>query len=410
MAGYRQAATILEVIFGKTNHKMPHHTTVRCWVIRHGYYHIQKPIEKADDWIAIGDLTIQLGKIKCLTILGVGMSNLEQRTDFTLTHKDVEILGLHATEKATGEFSCKAFIETRNRIGCDFLGMIIDQGADIKKGGRLLLEQCPNTKLIHDIPHKLSLVLERVLKDDPMWASFIKNLLDTRRLIAQTELAAMMPPTQRSKARFMDIAYLIEWPRRILECKNKGRLDAIPEERYKKYFGWIEEFELPLRDWKYMEGTLSMIKGVLREFGLSHDTYNYLKMIFQEFYSIDAKEELLIFTANALRAVEEECNKLGDGQVLICSTEVIESVFGKFKEMTSSSQGITGNILGMATYVGPELKEQDLKIVMESCSTLTAMDWIKLKIGNTLGKLRYQFFKDCKETKFDIALEEQLIA
>ena len=64
------------------------------------------------------------------------MSKLKQRADYTLTHEDVVMLDLHLTEKSTGEFVHKSFEETRNRIGSDFLGVVIDQGSDVKKGVR----------------------------------------------------------------------------------------------------------------------------------------------------------------------------------------------------------------------------------------------------------------------------------
>ena len=84
----------------------------------------------------------------------------------------------------------------------------------------------------------------------------------------------------------------------------------------------------------------------------------------------------------------------------LCSTEVLESIFGKYKELNSGSQGINGNILGLATFVGPKLTEQTAKQAMEGCSTKSGNDWIKQRVGSTLGSLRHRFFKS-KGTKFD---------
>ena len=91
--GCRKIIRVLEVISKHSNLSVPHHTTVRQWVIRYGCYNLQTPLEHANDWISIGDLTISVGKLKCLAILGVRMSYLKLREDLTLSHKDVEILG-----------------------------------------------------------------------------------------------------------------------------------------------------------------------------------------------------------------------------------------------------------------------------------------------------------------------------
>lgn len=403
--GCSKVAAVLKVIFGEIAERTPHHTTIRNWVIRNGCYNLEKPIEKSEDMVGIGDITIALGKLKCLAILGVRMTTLEKRGDYTLAHTDVEILGIHLTEKSTGEFANKSFEETRIRIGSEFLAFVTDQGSDVKKGGNLFHEQHPNTIIIHDIPHKMSLIMEHTLKDDVMWTEFIKKISETKRLIFQTELAAMIPPNQRSKARFMDISYLIEWHERILASKRSGRLDSIPEERYQKYFGWLIDFELPLKEVRFMEGALEMIKSVCRQHGLSHDTYDYIKIYFAEVSSLIEDGKMNTFLDKALKSLEIEARKLKEGQVILCSTEVLESIFGKYKELNSSSQGINGNILGMATFVGSKLTEQTVKEAMEGCSTKSGISWIKQKVTETLGSLRRRYFGRIKGTKFDSDLD-----
>jgi hypothetical protein len=102
--GCSKVARVLKVVFGGVTARTPHRTTVRNWFIRNGLHNLEQPIEKSDDLVAIGDITISLGKLKCLAILGTRLDKLEQREDYTLNHQDVEILGLHITEKATGDF------------------------------------------------------------------------------------------------------------------------------------------------------------------------------------------------------------------------------------------------------------------------------------------------------------------
>ncbi len=403
--GCSKVARVLKVIFGGTIEKTPTRTTVRNWIIRNGSHNLEQPIEKSEDMVAIGDITISLGKVKCLAILGARMGKLEQRGDYTLNHQDVEILGLHLTEKATGDFVQQSFEETRDRIGVDFLGIVIDQGAEMKKGCRQYQEKYIKGIVIHDIKHKMSLVIEHALKKNLVWIEYNKKMLETRRLIQQTEFAAMVPPRQRNKARYMDIGYILDWRRRVLEAKKNGCLDCIPHERYEEYFGWFKEYENSFDDWDFMEGAVDMINSTCREFGLSDETYEYLRINFEEAFSVD-DEYLKKFLKEALKAVEAEKNKLGPGQVMLCSTEVEESIFGKFKELNSGCQGIGSNILGLTTFVGPRLTEESVKEAMESCSTKKGLNWIKKKVGNTLGSLRHKIFKGIKRTKFDSDFNE----
>lgn len=397
--GCRKIARVLGVVCRSILKSIPHHTTIRQWIIRNGCHALHSQLQTADDWVAISDITIDVGKIKCLAVIGVRMCKLEWLGNYTLTHKDVTILGLHPTSSVTGEFAHKAFEISRNRIGTDFLALVIDQGSNIKKGARLLQSQCVDTKIIHDIAHKLSLVMEWTLKDDPEWLAFTKKLLETRRLVQQTEFAAMMPASQRAKARFMDISYLVEWPGRILRSRQSGYLASIPEERYEKYFGWIKEFESSTCNWEYMVGAVDLIKSIFRECGLCRDSHEYIKAFFDEIFPTE-EIKLNLFTVNILHTIQEEYDKLDNDQTLICMTEVLESLFGKLKEIISGNQGITSNILGMATFVGPERSEQDVKRVMEECTIKMAWEWIKENLSESLGKLRHRFFYGFKETNF----------
>lgn len=400
--GYRKVARVLEVFFSQTNEKIPHHSTIRLWVLRNGYYHLHKPIEKANDWVAIGDTTIDLGKVKCLAILGVRMSQFDGCGDLTLSFKDVKILGLHLTQKCTGEFVRDALEETREKIGDDILSIVLDQGPDVKKGARLFWERHNNTRILYDMPHKLSIVMKRELTNNPKWSAFTKKLQETRTLVQQTDLAALMPGKQRSKGRYIDVGYLVRWPRRILEKKLDGNLDTISEERFQKYFGWMFDFWNSILDWEFMVEAVDLIKGMIRQVGISSDVYNSLKILFNEALSMVENVELVSFLEKSIYAVEEESEKLSKGEVAICSTEVLESAFGKFKEISSGYQGVTGNVLGMATYLGPDKTEADVKQAMEGYSVQDTLNWIKEKIGKTIGNYRYEYFRGHKRTNFDI--------
>jgi hypothetical protein len=357
----------------------------------------------------ISDITISFGKSKCLAILGARMDKLEQREDYTLSHQDVEILGLHITEKATGEFVQKSFEETRNRIRFDFLGIVIDQGSEMKKGCGQYLEDHRNTIVIHDIKHKMSLVIEHALKKNVLWIEFNKKMLETRRLIQQTELAALVPPKQRNKARFMDIGYILDWMKRILKAMEYGRLDCISKNRFEEYFGWFTEYEKVFEDWSFMEKVVDMINSICRQRGLSHKTYDQIRINIEKVFPL-VEEHLKKFLKEALKSVEEESCKLKSGQVMLCSTEVEESIFGKFKELNSGNQGIGSNILGLATFVGPKLTETSIKEAMEDCKTKKGLNWIKQKVGNTIGSLRRRFFYGIKGTKFDTNYIESIMA
>ena len=406
--GCRTIANVLKTLAMYLQQSAPHHTTVRQWVIRNGCYSLESPLEQADDWVAIGDLTTSMGKTKCLAILGVRMATVKNKEEgWTLTHNDVKVLGLHPTEKSDGAFVSKALEEAANRVGGVLAGVITDQGPDVVKGAKIFQKNHSETRVIYDIPHKLALVMKRAMKGDKKWDAYEQEIGKARRLVHQTELAALMPGKPRIKARFMDIGESIRWGLKILGARESGCLDSIPEDRYNKYFGWVDSYEASLNEWEFMVNTVDMIKSAIREYGLSYEVYTYLMDFF---YEMPIKEERLTeFVGVAMEAVSEEVQKLGDDE-LIASTEVLESVFGKFKAINEENHGTTGNVLGIAAIVGGERTEEEVKKMLESCSVAKGWRWVKEKIGTSIAGARRQIATAIKGTKSDMHEEVVKVA
>jgi hypothetical protein len=88
---------------------IPHFTTIRQWILRFGYYRLQKPKPIREDWVYILDYTIAASKNKCLAILGVSLEHL-RKTSFSPKLSDIELLHLSVTPKATWEITYNALL------------------------------------------------------------------------------------------------------------------------------------------------------------------------------------------------------------------------------------------------------------------------------------------------------------
>jgi len=370
-------------------------------MIRYGCHQLKKPLNKANDWIAIGDSTVSVGRIQCFAVLGIRESTLSSMVNLTLSHRDVVVLGLYPTKKSTGEFINKAFEEVEQRVGT-ISEIVIDQGSDMKKGARLFKNNHPDVIVLHDISHKLSNLVEKELKNDHLWSEYLKDLNFCKKRLCLTEFAALMPQKQREKARFMDIGHLVCWPELIRKGRREGMLKNISEEQYQDYFSWIDRYASPLNEWRYIEEVVDIIKGSVRKDGLSKEVYVSLKTFLEG--SEIKNPRLQKFTENSLTTVWEEVVKLNNEEKLICSTEVLESVFGKYKAINEAIHGISSNVLGILTFIGEKKSEEEIIEAMESCSVTKAVTYVKEIIGESICSLRRKFFP-FKRTKFDISEE-----
>ncbi len=402
MIGPRKISRVLKTVLQQFNIPTPHHTTIRQWINRCALYKLQAPLEQSNDWVALGDVTVDIGKMKCLAILGVQMNKLNEAKNLILEHKDIEILGIHLSHTTKHQFICNAFEETSKRVN-GFLGVITDQGTDIKKGVKSYVEEhSQGTKIMYDIPHKLSLLMKHEFERDGNWSEYMKEMARTRNLMLQTELAAILPPTPRLKARFMSLAKYVHWSEKILESKDNNNLSSMPEERYQKYLGWIETYKPCLEEWGFMIGISETTKNIIREFGMSKDVYQYLEIYFNN-APIEG-DRLKSYIKNILRIIKEEADKLEEAQTMICSTEILESLFGKYKEINNGKHGITGSALSMIAFTLVNKTEDFFKEVLESCSVKNVTNWIKEKVGQSIASLRRVYFPN-KKTKFDNEFE-----
>ena len=94
----------------------PAWTTGRLWLLRVGYYQLMRPKEPAEDWVWIVDHTVQLGKEKCLLILGVRLSALLS-TACDLTHAMMEPLALIPVRQSNGDIVCAQLEATCRKLG-----------------------------------------------------------------------------------------------------------------------------------------------------------------------------------------------------------------------------------------------------------------------------------------------------
>jgi hypothetical protein len=391
--------------------KTPHFTTIRQWVLKKGYYQVvHKTFEQAKDWCAIFDLTVEVGALKCLLVLGTHLQSLKDRDCFNLSHRDTEVLGIYFTTNSTGQFVNESLRDAEKKIGNPFACLLLDQGPDVTKGASIYQSNSKQTVVVHDISHKIAIVLEKKLKNDPKWKIFCDHLSATKLKVQQTtDLAALMPPKLRSKARYMSADVLMNWIERFQNSKKLGYMDSIPRERLNEYFGWLDHLTIHIEGWKQMIAIGEIVKSVIAKEGFSHETYQKLEDFLNEQFPDPTFNEIDFIDA-AMNAVWDEAEQLKAKQIAPGDSRVIESVFGKFKQSNSSQlQGITIGALGIATFMASN-KREDVKEAMEGSKIGQLIKWGKEHIGNSLASLRRKFFPPKKRNKNSEILREEAYA
>jgi hypothetical protein len=174
----------------------PSYSTIRQWLGKIGLYELTREKEKREDWIFIMDLTVELGKEKCLVILGISQEFYEQEilaNKRGLEREDFQVIAVEIMSSTKGEIIAEILEKVSEKVGTP-KQIVSDRGSDLDKGIRLYQEK--NLKVIHsyDVTHKMALLLKKELSSDDKYESFMTRSHQCRQEIQQTELSFLKPP------------------------------------------------------------------------------------------------------------------------------------------------------------------------------------------------------------------------
>ena len=365
----------------------PAWTTGRLWVLRLGLYKLTRAKEIADDWVWIVDHTIQLGVAKCLVVLGVRLSALPAAGK-CLRHEDMEPLALLPVGESTGAIVTQQLEALVSRTGVP-REIISDHGSDLKKGIEDFCAAHPETSAVYDIKHKTAAVLKRELEHDATWMDFTKQAGHLHRQVQQTDLAALAPPSSRTKARYMNVDSLVAWGKQMLRLLDQPAAQRPPgfdDARVEVKLGWLRTFRHPLDEWAALFQVVLTVESTVRRQGLCCATQAQLQKcldgLAQTAWSQRIATELLTFVA-------QEAAKAKSGERLVGSSEVIESVLGKQKriEHEQVGSGFTGLVLTLCALVSTTTQAV-VQQALEAVPTKHVMAWCKKNLGPSVQAQR----------------------
>ena len=214
------------------------------------------------------DHSIQIGQCKCLVILGIRLSEFPEGRP--LVHQDMEPIALVPMTNSTKETVAACLEEAVGRTGVP-RAILDDHGADLHGGVEIFREAHPETIELYDITHKAACLLKARLEGDERWKSYASQLGQTKFALQQTELAFLTPPSQRSKARFMNVGGLVDWGRKTLalvdDPSGLERL-GVSVERVRSKLGWLVEYREDLEKWSAFQEVIDEALDFVRRRGL----------------------------------------------------------------------------------------------------------------------------------------------
>jgi len=385
----RAAASVLKIVACHVPglERVPCANSGRLWLMRLGLYELTRAKVKADDWVWMMDHTVQLGPWKCLVIVGVRLSAWNSQRA-PLKHEDLTLFNLTPMERSTGEAVAEQLQATIQQAEIVPVAVLSDEGAELKTGMALLQQKCPETGRVshlHDVKHKVATLLKKELHNDETWQSFVTRTNRTKLQVTLTSLAFLVPPSLKNKARYMNLDTLVNWGSRALAFLDEPRDfpgQPIDRDKLDQKLGWLRAYREPLTGWGELlevgKAAVAYVRAEGYHAGAVERLEETLTPLARTPASLRLKTGLLTFVAG-------QSQRLPEGQHLPGSTEVLESLLGKYKRIQGahSKGGMTGALLN----IGATLLEKTPAVIKKALATVHVhhvTQWLRDKLGLTI--------------------------
>jgi hypothetical protein len=269
---------------------------------------------------------------------------------------------------------------------------------DLHGGVVLFQQRHPTTAEIYDIKHKAACLLKHRLEKNPRWQAFATLLGQSRCAVQQTPLAFLTPPAPKPKARFMNLGRQLAWGRRVLAIlRQPPAWLSASAEQLKQKLGWIEGFAPELIEWSQFQQVLEVAVSQINSQGIDRSAAKRLETQMGQLDALDQSAKEL--AAQMVRFVAEQAAGAKAGERLPGSTEVLESCFGKFKQLEKqqSRGGFTQLLLGFGAVVA-RLVPQSLREALQASHTTDVREWAAQNLGLTLFAQRKLAYAGATET------------
>jgi hypothetical protein len=387
--GLRPSVACLKIVFASlgVNLKTPAWTTVRTWLMRAGVAAIEEPVEAADDWIWMADHSNQIGPEKVLVLLGIRVSKLPP-PGVAIRHQDVRVLSVEPRVGWKRADVARAYNRLAERIGPP-LAVLADGAVELREGAEALKKPAGEVLFLGDFKHYAATVMKRAVGGSARFKQFLSCIGRTRSIIQQTELSHFTPPTPKPKARFMNLAATLRWAEMVLwqlDHPDSQARREITAARMTEKLGWLTDFRADVQCWSACQAAVSASITFVNQQGVFAGAAERLDKQLRSLPSCDASQAVADRLLEYLRGYE---GKLTPGQRLPLSTEVLESSFGRFKQLERqhSKGGFTSLLAAFGALLQPATP-QSIRRDFARVSTKQMRAWVADNLRTTLASKR----------------------
>jgi hypothetical protein len=344
---------------------VPSKSSVVGWVEKVGCYQYEHPPQPTTaPYALLVDECMVIGGQRLVVILGLPAQKAEVgATRF----EQVWLLSLAVRASWTGEAIKDQLEKVIEKRGSQPEYVISDGATTLKKG----IADAGLVR-ISDVSHQVALLLQHRYQRQPLFVAWQQALAQSKFKYIMTDSAYLLPPKQRSVARFMNLWACIEWSERLLAA-----LPTLSEPEQKR-FGWLGTYSVLIEELGASFGLSRQVVAYVQANGLSQASVKACQALISKSGAIGGVQ------ADLVSYLVGELAKVGGGGCWHGCTNVLESLFGHYKSglPTNPLAGVSGVVLSLSLRTG-EAFGPDLCQALESVSLADLQAWKEANLAKS---------------------------
>lgn len=310
------------MFYHDNNGDIPVFSTIETWIKKLGLDTYKDKAKNLKDYAMIMDGSVVVGGQQMMVALGVNADASENNK--AISYSDVNVLGMKLKPTWNSKETEIFLNEVIKQHGTPLYGLT-DGGSNLKNAF-----SNSNIQRHCDIGHSMAAWLRRIYSEDADYKRFEKHFGDTRRLNL-TNVAYLMPPKCRTKARWMNIFIPVKWAMKMLDNSFKWN-------KYERFhYGFIQSDATIIEELYSVSNIVDKILSMLKCNGLSRHSISQVKHLAQGLLCIsnhtrDLYKCIIDYLESEMKLLSLEHP---NHQI---STDCIESLFGYVKMKTKANR------------------------------------------------------------------------
>lgn len=362
-------------------------STIRNWCLKVSFYFLQCT-PPSGRYALIGDECVGVGREHLLVLL---LAPLDGSSPVRpLEMKDVLVWSIQSQASWSGAAIARMIEQKRRQNGITIEYAISDAASNLRKGFA-----DSKLKWISDCTHVLANCTQKLLKKDKSFNDFVKDMLATRAKWVMSQQHLYLPPALRAKSRFHQLLVVHQWADRLLE-----HWQELPEPvQVELQYVWHNQQLIALL--RELHSLIEQFAALFKASGINAHTLQCWQQALDKWrqqrqenqQETPAKIEEFISTMNQYLHQQKEV--LPDAQQILCCSDVIESIFGKYKNK-GGCPWLSEDILTIAAYPKTISKKEVYQALIQTCCK-DIQQWKKDFTTPSTLSLKKQLFKTFKK-------------